>query len=288
MKKILITGGNGFFASRLADFYKNKFDILVLNHHDLDVTDENKVADKFKEFRPDYVIHTAAIAVTDYCNKNPEKAHSINVDGSVNVAKATKTVNGKLIFISTEQVFNGNENSGPYAEEDLALPDTVYGQNKLETEKLLKQIMDELWVVRFTWMFGMPVRNCNMSGNILWETISAIMKNEIIVASPNEYRGMTYVYEMVENFEKIFSIPYGTYHLGSMNEKSRYEVIKLIFSELGLKRRFDELVIEDKEKYKLKNRDIRLETKKAKNLGIEFENTTDAIRRCIKEYGIKL
>lgn len=288
MKKVLITGGKGFFASRLAEFYRDKFDILVLNHNDLDVVDENKVNDKWKEFRPEYVIHTAAITVTDFCNKNPEKAYSINVNGAVNVAKATKAVNGKLIFISTEQVFNGNENDGPYAEEDIAIPDTVYGQNKLEAEGLLKQIIEQLWIVRFTWMFGMPVRNCNMSGNILWETLSAIIKNEKIVVSPNEYRGMTDVYEMVENFAKIFDIPYGIYHLGSANEKSRYEIIKLIFNELGLEHRFDELVVEDKEKYILKKRDIRLDTKKAKNVGIEFENTTDAIKRCIKEYGIRL
>ena len=286
MKKILITGGRGFFSSRLAKYYKDKYIIYAPGRNELDITNGKDVVQMFEDFKPDIVIHAAAIAVTDFCNKNPEKAHIINVDGAVNVAQACKKIGAKLVFISSEQVFNGNKESGPYSEEDKAVPDTVYGQNKLEAEGLLKDILNELWIVRFTWLFGIPERNCGMSNNILWDTISKIMKNEKIIVSSNEFRGMTYVYNMIENFEKLFMSPYGTYHLGSINNNSRYEVVKKIFIKLGLEKRLDELVVEDREKYAQNPRDIRLDTSKAEKAGMTFYSTDEALEICIKESGL--
>ncbi|RII35386.1 NAD(P)-dependent oxidoreductase [Clostridium chromiireducens] len=288
MEKILITGGKGFFSSRLVQYYKGKYEFLVTDKDELDITDEKNVNEIFEKFNPDIVIHAAAIAVTDFCNKNPEAAYKINVNGAINVAKATKKIGGKLVFISSEQVFNGNTNPGPFKEEDEAVPDTVYGKNKLEAEKSLRDIIDELWIVRFTWLFGLPDRNCGMAGNILWETISSIMKNEKITVSSNEFRGMTYVYNMIENFQILFKSPYGTYHLGSENNQNRYEIVKSIFKKLGLESRIDELIIEDKEKYKTNPRDIRLNCDKARSTGMNFYTTDEALEICIKEYGINL
>lgn len=288
MKKILVTGGRGFFASRFTAYYQGKYEVLALKKADLDVTDEKAVLKRMQEFQPNYVIHTAAIAVTAYCNKNPDTAHKINVDGSVSVAKAAKAVGAKLIFISTEQLFNGNQAAGPFGELDIPNPDTVYGQNKLEAESLLKEMIEELWIVRFTWLFGMPDKNCGMSGNILWDTISAILQNEKIYASPYEYRGMTYVHEMVEQIIKILNAPYGTYHLGASNAKSRYEIVKEIFIGLGLGSRIEELLIEDKEKYAKKNRDVRLNNAKAKQYGMIFSDSSAGIEKCIADYGLKI
>lgn len=288
MEKILITGGRGFFASRFTAYYQGKYEVLALKRADLDVTDEEAVLKRMQEFQPNYVIHTAAIAVTEYCNKNPGIAYKINVDGSVSVAKGAKAVGAKLIFISTEQLFNGNQAAGPFSELDVANPDTVYGQNKLEAENLLKEITEELWIVRFTWLFGMPDKNCGMSGNILWDTMGAILRNEKIYASPHEYRGMTYVHEMVEQIIKILDAPYGTYHLGSSNAKSRYEIVKEIFTHLGLESRIEELLIEDKEKYSKKNRDVRLDSDKAKQYGMIFRDSSTGIEKCIADYGLKI
>lgn len=284
MKKILLTGGLGFFCTRFFDRYKNEYEILSTDKDDLNITDEEKVFEAFEKFRPDYVIHAAAIAVTDFCNKNPEIARKINVEGAVNVAKACKKYNSKLIFISTEQVFNGNKESGPYTEEDIPVPNTVYGQNKLEAEKLLKDILDELWIVRFTWLFGLSDRNKGIASNILWETITSIIKGEKIYASPYEFRGMTYVYDMIENIIKVFDIPYGTYHIGSTNDMSRYDVVKHILAEMGLEERIDEILVKDEQKYKDAPRDVRLSTEKIKKYGIEFLTTKEAISKCIKEY----
>jgi dTDP-4-dehydrorhamnose reductase len=228
MAKILLTGGQGFFAARFAQRYKNEFEILPASRNELDITDAGRVLKVFTEFKPDYVIHTAAIAVTDYCNKHPEIAHKINVDGSVNIANACKRAGVKLVFISSEQVFNGNPESGPYDEEHTPVPDTVYGQNKLEAEGLLKGILDETWILRFTWLLGMPEKGMGMASNVLWEAVTSLLKGQKIYASPYEFRGMTYAAEMVENFKKVFELPYGTYHVGSVNELSRYVEVAYI------------------------------------------------------------
>ena len=288
MKKILLTGGQGFFCTRFTKRYKDEYEILSTDKDNLDITDEHKVLEVLKEFKPDYVIHAAAIAVTDFCNKHPEIAYKINVVGAVNVAKACKDVGARLVFISSEQVFNGNIIAGPYSEENAPDPDTVYGQNKLEAEGLLKNILDELWILRFTWLFGLPEKGLNIVSNIMWETVTALLKGEKIYASPNEFRGMTYAAEMVENFNKVFSLPYGTYHVGSTNNLSRYDVVKHIITEMGLENRIDEILIRDEQKYKDIPRDVRLNTNKAKEHGLIFSNTIDGLTQCIKDYKLNL
>jgi len=288
MKKILLTGGNGFFCTRFAQRYKNAYEILSASSSMLDVTDELKVTETIKNFKPDYVIHAAAVANTLFCDENPEIAYKINVTGSINVAKACKEFNAKMIFISSEQVFNGNSGTGPYTEDVTPCPNTMYGQNKFEAEGLLKEILDELWILRFTWLFGMPERNCGMSSNILWDTLTAALKGKKIKVTPNEYRGLTYVHEVIDQFPKIFDIPYGTYHVGSHNNLNRYDICSLILKEVGLEYRIEELLEKDLEKYKDNTRDIRLCTDNIKSYGLEFSKSTDAIKKCLKEFKLKL
>ncbi|MGH4138737.1 SDR family oxidoreductase [Clostridium sp.] len=288
MKKILLTGGNGFFCTRFAHRYNNTYEILSASSSMLDITDETQVNETIKNFNPHYVIHAAAKASTQFCDKNPELAHKINVTGALNVAKACKQVHAKMIFLSTEQVFNGNVESGPYTEDSIPCPDTMYGKNKLEAEGLLKEILDELWVVRFTWLFGMPERNCSMSPNILWGTLTDIMQGKKSKVTNNEYRGLTYVHEVIDQFPMIFKIPYGTYHMGSHNSLSRYDICSLIFKEVGLEHRINELLEVDTEKYKDCPRDVRLCTDKIKSYGLKFSESTDGIKKCLNEFKIKL
>jgi len=288
MEKILITGGNGFFATRLTKHYENKYEILAVDKDVVDITDEDKVIKVMKEFKPNYVIHTAAIAVTEFCNEHPEIAYDINVKGATNIAKACENVNAKMIFMSTEQVFNGNTEGGPYTENDVPVPDTEYGKNKLEAEGLLREILDELWVLRFTWMFGVPEKGLSINANILWDTTKSIIKGEKIKAPVNEYRGMTYVNEVIENFDKIFKIPYGTYHIGSMNDLNRYEVAELILKEMGIEHRQNELLEKDEKKYKDNKRDIRLNTEKIAKAGLAFVTTEEGIKNCIKDYKLSV
>lgn len=286
--KILLTGGKGFFCSRLAEYYKDQYEFIITDKEELDITDEAAVYRCVDENKPDIIIHAGAVAVTDFCNQHPEVAHRINVDAAVTMGRAAKKAGAKMVFISSEQVFNGNRNPGPFTEEDEAVPNTVYGENKLEAEGLLKEILDELWIVRFTWMFGLPEKGKNMSNGILWETMTKLMRQEQIVASKREFRGMTYVYEMIENFPKLFEAPYGTYHLGSVNNESRYEIVKAIIEELGLGDCLEQVLAEDTVKYLDSNRDVRLDTSKAESCGMHWSETREALKKCLSDYRIRL
>jgi len=222
--------------------------------------------------------------VTNFCNEHPDLAHKINVDGALNVAKAATAVKAKMVLLSTEQIFNGNSKPGPYKETDVPEPDTVYGMNKVEVEQKLKDILEQFWVLRFTWLYGLPERGCNINPNILWNTIQIAMKGQPTKVTDNEFRGYTYVYDVISQFDKLFSIPYDTYHVGSRNDLSRYEVTCYILRELGLGSRVNDLIIKEHGKY----RDDRLDTQKIQSNGFHFDESVETLSRCIAEFGFKL
>ncbi len=280
-KRILITGAKGFFGSRFIHRYQDEFDILGLDVDQLDITDNDAVQNTFAEFKPEFVIHAAAIAVTDFCNQHPDIAHKVNVQGAINVALACKDQGSKLVFISTEQVFNGNPESGPYNENDQPVPDTVYGQHKLEAEQELRSILDEMWILRFTWLFGLPERHTAINPNVVWNALQALINGQVMKERRNEFRGLTYVHELIEQFPLIFTIPYGTYHTGAHNPASRYEIARHILTELGQEQRLESILqASDAEK----TRDVRLDTSKLAGQGIQFTESKAAISLCLKEF----
>lgn len=288
MKRVLLTGGNGFIGTRFNEAHRHNFEILSSGSRELNILDRKQIEETFKIFKPDYVIHAAAIALTDFCNDNPDKCYEINVTGAVNIAEACRKAGSKMIFLSTEQVFNGNPEPGPYTEEDTPVPDTMYGKNKFEAEGLIKNILDDYLILRFTWMFGIPERNRPVVANIFWSTIETVLKGEQIKVPVNEFRGLTYVNELMDQFDKIMDLPSGTYHVGSKNTKNRYDIVCHILEEMGLGHRIDELIQKDKEKYRDNPRDARLDTSLIQSHGILFSETADAVSRCILEYNLKI
>lgn len=284
-KKILLTGANGFFGTRFIKAYQHQFDIIATDVEQLDITDSQQVMATFAVAKPDYVIHAAAIAVTDFCNRHPDIARKVNVDGAINVAQACREYGSKLVFISTEQVFNGNTVPGPYSEEDQPEPDTVYGQNKLEAEGELKAILDELWILRFTWLFGLPERQTSINPNVVWNTLQSLIAGNKLVERTNEFRGLTYVHELIDQFAGIFDIPYGTYHVGANNELSRYEIARHILVELGQEARIEQLL---ESVAAPATRDVRLDTSKLASHGITFSDSAEAISRCLDEFSFKI
>lgn len=288
MKKIVITGGSGFVGSRFKKMWQEKYEILALSSRDLDVTDQAAIDRFMDEKKPDYVIHAAGIPSQQFCTEHPEKAHAVNVDGALYMAEACKRTGAKMVFTSTEQLFNGSPEPGPYTEESKPYPDTIYGQNKLEVEEKLPEIFSDYWVVRFTWIFGLPEKDCAEGTNILWDTMKSLMKNQPIKTSEYEFRGMTDVDEICVNLEKLFSLPYGTYHFGSTNNDGRYEIVRYIMEKLGIgEGRIKEMLIADNSKYYEDHiRELRLDNTKAKEAGIEFLPTKEGIDRCLRKFSI--
>jgi dTDP-4-dehydrorhamnose reductase len=288
MKRVLLTGGNGFIGTRFKEAHHHNFEILSTDVAELNILEKDKIQDALRLFKPDYVIHAAAIALTDFCNEHPEKCYAINVTGAANIAQACKEAGARMIFLSTEQVFNGNPEGGPYKESDTPIPDTMYGKNKLEAEGLIQSILEDVLILRFTWMFGVPERFRPVVNNVLWDTVKAVMKGESIRVPSHEYRGLTYVNELMDQFDTIMDLPSGTYHVGSKNDQSRYDIVCLIMKELGLEHRIEELIIKDEIKYARKDRDARLDTSLIQTRGIKFSETSEAVIKCVREYNLKM
>ena len=273
MKKILVTGGAGFFASRFTEFYKNKYDIIALKRQDLDITSELKTIEAIGNIKPDFVLHTAAIADTGKCENNPELSYSINAKGTENVAKGCNKAGSKLLYLSSEQIYNGNIEAGPYSEETKPEPNTIYGKHKFESELKVQEILEEAWILRLTWLFGLPEKCGKVNSNAVWNVVSSALKSEKIKVPYHEYRGMTYVYDLLKNMDKIINIPYGIYNTGSENDLSSYEIATLVLREMGLELRIEELLIKDEERFKNHPRDLRITNKKLRDIGVTFLTT---------------
>lgn len=286
-QRILITGANGFFGTRFIKTHGKQYEILATDVGpkapvELDITDKDAVFAQFDAFKPDFVIHAAAIAVTDFCNQHPDVAHKVNVGGALNIGEACAKYGAKLVFISTEQVFNGNKEAGPYSESVQPEPDTVYGQNKLEAEGKLKTLLnDQLWILRFTWLFGLPERQTSINPNVLWNTLQALVKGEQMAERNNEFRGLTYVHELIDQFPHIFELPYDLYHTGARNDLSRYQIAKHILTEMGQAQRLDTLLNEVEAPVR---RDIRLDTSKLAQAGVSFTESQAALTKCLNEF----
>lgn len=283
MKTILITGKDGFFASRFIKYYKDKYNIIGFSHSDLDITNEKQAISIISKYNPDYLVHAAAISDTGTCERNPEKSFEVNVKGSINVAKACLKAKAKLIYLSSDQVYNGNDEVGPYDEKSFN-PNNIYGKHKIEAEKGIVEIMDNAVILRLTWLFDLPQRHKKTNSNIVWNIAKALMENKAIKFPANEYRGITYVYDLVKNFDKIIDLPAGVYNAGSENNLSTYEVAEKVLDAMGLSHRVKEILIKDVERYKEKNRDLRISNDKLKNCGVMFSSTEEAVENCIKDF----
>lgn len=231
MKTLLITGSSGFLGQRLIQQWQAHCTLHLPTRQEMNLTDAVSVQTYFAQKNPDYVLHLAAITQTQACEDNPEQAYAINVEGTKNIAIACKSVQAKLLFFSTEQVFNGNPECGPYDENCLPLPNTVYGKTKWEAEQLLPTIFNDFWILRLTWLFDRPKSPLlTQPSDILGLTIRNIQSNLPTHAATNEYRGMTSVWEVIKNIPKVWALPYGLHHFGSANDLSRATIVTLIHS----------------------------------------------------------
>lgn len=284
MKTILVTGKNGFVASRFIDFYNDKYKIISLNKSELDITNEKQVYELFKENKFDIVFHGAAISDTTYCEKNPTISNLINTKGTINIAKGCELKGSKLIFASSDQIYTGNIESGPYCEDTSVNPINIYGNSKLNAENEIKKILDTYYNLRLTWLFSFPERNKKVNTNIITNILTATLKNTPINLSNNEFRGMTYVYELIENIEPLLNLPYGDYNFGSENNLSTYDIGIKVLKTLNLPNRIDDIIIKDTNRFKDNPRDLRICTDKLKNNSILFSSTENSIERCIGEF----
>ena len=150
--KLLITGASGQLGTDLVlSAQKSGHEVIAASHNDLDITDISQVGRVVGEANVDAIIHAAAWTAVDACESDPQKAMAVNRDGTANIVSAARESGARVIYISTDYVFDGTK-STPYIESDLPNPQSVYGASKLAGEQQIDLTTDQ--IVRISWVCG--------------------------------------------------------------------------------------------------------------------------------------
>ncbi|MBQ0061030.1 MAG: SDR family oxidoreductase [Bacteroidales bacterium] len=278
--KILITGSSGFLGSRLAYYLKEKYELLLPSHAELNVSREEAVRAYMEENRPEVVLHCAALSNTWYCEQHPEESHRVNVQGTVRIAKACKLTGAKLVFMSSDQMYNGTPLLGALKEEDVLQPVNIYGQHKLECEQRAGWNNPESVGLRLSWMYDLPSSSLKLNSNILVNIQKAYNESSPIKAATHEYRGVTYVWDVVRNIEKAISLPGGIYNFGSGNALNSYELHLKVAELMGIKDA-QNLILPDDERFAVQPRNLTMDCSRIEAHGIHFNDSVEGIKEAI-------
>lgn len=204
---------------------------LDMSYTKLDITDGRAVSDTIKKIQPDAVIHCAAWTAVDNAEEveNKAKVMTINVDGTKNIAKACKETDCKMIYISTDYVFDGQGTEPWNADCKDYAPLNVYGESKLQGELAVSEILDKYFIVRIAWVFG-------INGNNFIKTMLNVGKKFDTLKVVNDQIGTpTYTYDLARLLvDMVESEKYGYYH--ATNEGgyiSWYDFAVEIFKQAG-------------------------------------------------------
>lgn len=158
--KILLLGKSGMlgscFLKRLAG--SEDFETYAFSKEELDITDFSKLETVFERIKPNFVINCAAYTAVDDCETNKELAFKLNEQAPGKIAKACKKVGAVLVHFSTDYVFDGQKAEG-YKEDDIPHPINVYGESKLKGEQMVAQELNQYYIVRSSWLFGLNGKN---------------------------------------------------------------------------------------------------------------------------------
>jgi dTDP-4-dehydrorhamnose reductase len=150
--KAMVLGASGLLGKVLVREW-TRDEVVGLASRDLDIRDADKVQEVLHKARPEWIVLAAAYTNVDDCESHPELAMTVNRDGPVNVAQAAKRIGAKLLFISSDYVFDGKKTS-PYETEDPRNPQSAYGRSKAEAEVRLLEVLPECCIARTSWLFG--------------------------------------------------------------------------------------------------------------------------------------
>ncbi len=165
--KALIIGASGLVGNALLEVCQSNGDYVVGTFYShehpgmvaLDLRDKSAVYRLLHEVQPDVIYLPAAATNVDWCEMHEQESYEVNVSGPRNVVEAARDLPGKIVYFSTDYIFDGTK--GPYTENDLPNPLNVYGRHKLAAEELITQLAGSYLIVRTTWVYGVeePPRN---------------------------------------------------------------------------------------------------------------------------------
>lgn len=241
-QRLLITGGSGLLGSNIVRLTAKDFEVsATYNSHPyrtsgcqlllLDIRDKQQVIAIFKEIKPDLVIHTAALIDVDYCQDHAEEAWMTNVEGTENVALASKEVGAKIIHTSTDSVFNGRK--GMYVEEDVPDPLNVYARTKLEAEEKVQRWLPDGIILRTAFYGWSPGGSRSMS--LAEWVISKLRNGERVLGFTDVFFSPIFVDNLIEAMIEVYRKKLsGVYHVAGSERCSKYAFGREIAQAFGL------------------------------------------------------
>ena len=227
--KVLVTGAKGQLGTDLMnELAKRGIEGIGVDVQEMDITDAEACRRVIKNSGADAVIHCAAYTAGDAAEDNADLCRRINGEGTRNVAQACKEADIKLMYISTDYVFDG-QGTRPWEPDDERHPLNVYGQTKYEGELAVEELSDKYFIVRIAWVFGVAGKNFIKTMLRLGKERGAVSVVDDQIGSP------TYTYDLARLLvDMIQTDKYGRYHATNEGLCSWYEFAKEIFRQAGM------------------------------------------------------
>ena len=202
--------------------------ISGLSSKDADIRKPEAIAQALAGTRPDWIILAAAYTDVDGCESNRDLAFAVNRDGAINIARAAKKIHARLLFLSTDYVFDGSKTT-PYETSDKRAPQTIYGKTKAEAEVRLIEIIPDCCIVRTSWVYG-------TGGKCFPETILKLAATKPEISVVNDQRGSpTYTIDLARAILDLCNKnASGIIHVTNSGDCSWYDFAQEIVGAAGL------------------------------------------------------
>ncbi|WP_313180548.1 dTDP-4-dehydrorhamnose reductase [Lacrimispora sp.] len=227
--KVFVTGVKGQLGFDVVnELNKRGHEAVGVDIDEMDITDKDSVNRVIKAAAPDAVIHCAAYTAVDAAEDNEELCRNVNAKGTEYIAGVCRELDIKMMYISTDYVFNG-QGTRPWEPDDDRAPLNVYGQTKYEGELAVEENLTKYFIVRIAWVFGANGKNFIKTMLNLGKTHDKLTVVADQTGSP------TYTYDLARLLvDMIETEKYGRYHATNEGECTWYEFACEIFRQAGM------------------------------------------------------
>jgi dTDP-4-dehydrorhamnose reductase/dTDP-4-dehydrorhamnose 3,5-epimerase len=277
--KFMVTGVSGQLGHDVMTQLKEMhLDVIAPRRDEFNLTNNNQVKNYIIKEKPDVIIHCAAYTAVDKAEEQKDLCYSVNVEGTRAVAEAAKEINAKVVYVSTDYVFDG-KGSQPHPEDKQTNPVNYYGCTKEQGEKIVRELIDKHFVVRTSWVYG-------LNGNNFVKTMLKLAesRDEIKVVS-DQMGAPTYTKDLADFIVNLVQTNnYGTYHGVNEGYCSWYEFAKLIFIKYGINMKVNPISTEDYPTMAKRPLNSRLAKENTTKAGLDrLPQWEDALTRFIEE-----
>lgn len=227
--RVLVTGVKGQLGHDVVgEMNKRGMEAIGVDIEEMDITDAASVDQVIRDAAPDAVIHCAAYTAVDAAEENEAVCRKVNADGPRNIAKVCKDLDIRMLYVSTDYVFDG-QGKHAWEPEDQPDPKSVYGQTKYEGELAVQELLDKYFIVRIAWVFG-------INGKNFVKTMLRLAEIQDTITVVNDQFGSpTYTYDLARLLvDMIQTEKYGVYHATNEGFCSWYDFACAIFREAGI------------------------------------------------------